>query len=161
MARLGRKDRGLLSRTDSAGKSTGTCGCGMNGREKRFGSFPTKTKASEFYERAKLEQHEGRFQPDRYHRGGHVLGEELLTRHGETTTVKNQAAEKPYMRWWTVRLKGIRVNHSDAGHDRRRPATHCSQNIRPQTVVHYLKSLRHVLNQAVRDGKLDRNPFAG
>jgi integrase len=30
----------------------------------------------------------------------------------------------------------------------------------PQTVVHYLKALRHVLNNAVRDGKLDRNPFA-
>ena len=30
----------------------------------------------------------------------------------------------------------------------------------PETVVHYLKALRHVLNKAVRDGKLDRNPFA-
>ena len=27
-------------------------------------------------------------------------------------------------------------------------------------MVHYLKALRHVLNKAVRDGKLDRNPFA-
>jgi len=29
-----------------------------------------------------------------------------------------------------------------------------------QTVLHYLKFLRHVLNLAVRDEKLDRNPFA-
>ena len=27
-------------------------------------------------------------------------------------------------------------------------------------MLHYLKSLRHVLNKAVRDGQLDRNPFA-
>ena len=32
--------------------------------------------------------------------------------------------------------------------------------VAPQTVVHYLKALRHVLNRAVRDGKLDRNPFS-
>ena len=63
-------------------------------REKRFGSFPTKTKAREFYERAKLEQHDGRFQPEKYHRGGHVLVEELLTRHAETTTAKKTRLPK-------------------------------------------------------------------
>ena len=35
---------------------------------------------------------------------------------------------------------------------------HCSYA--PQTILHYMKFLRHVLNIAVRDGKLDRNPFA-
>jgi integrase len=160
MARLGRRDRGLLSRTNAAGEKVWYVRLWHEGREKRFGSFPTKTKAREFYERAKLEQHEGRFQPEKYHHGGHVLVEELLNRHAERTTVKHQAAEKAYMRWWTVRLKGIRVNHitpamiDDAQRDL------LAQEYAPQTVVHYLKALRHVLNQAVRDGKLDRNPFS-
>jgi integrase len=30
----------------------------------------------------------------------------------------------------------------------------------PSTVLHYLKFLRHVLNVAIRDGQLERNPFA-
>ena len=34
-----------------------------------------------------------------------------------------------------------------------------SAGLAPQTVLHYLKLLRHVLNLAVRDGKLERNPF--
>ena len=160
MARLGRKDRGLLSRVNAAGEKLWYVRLWHEGREKRFGSFPTKTKAREFYERAKLEQHEGRFQPDKYHHGGHVLIAELLNRHAETTTVKNQAAEKAYMRWWADRLKDIRVNHltpvmiEDAQRDL------LAKGYAPQTVVHYLKALRHVLNQAVRDGKLDRNPFS-
>ena len=80
MARLGRRDRGLLSRTNAAGEKVWYVRLWHEGREKRFGSFPTKTKAREFYERAKLEQHEGRFQPEKYHHGGHVLVEELLNR---------------------------------------------------------------------------------
>jgi integrase len=160
MARAGRKDRGLLSRTNAAGEKVWYVRLWHDGREKRFGSFPTKTKAREFYEKAKLEQHEGRFQPEKYHRGGYVLIEELLTRHAETTTVKNQSAEKAYMRWWTARLKGMRVNNvtpaliEDAQH------ALLAQEYAPQTVVHYLKALRHVLNQAIRDGQLDRNPFS-
>ena len=85
--------------------------------------------------------------------------EELLTRHAETTTVKNQAAEKAYMRWWTVRLKGLRLNHITPAMIEDAQRALLAAKYAPQTVVHYLKALRHVLNQAVRDGKLDRNPF--
>jgi len=159
MGRLGRKDRGILSRINAAGEKVWYVRLWHDGKEKRFGSFPTKTKARAFYERAKLEQHEGRFQPEKYHRGGHLLVEELLTRHAETTTVKNQAAEKAYMRWWTVRLKGLRLNHITPAMIEDAQRALLAAKYAPQTVVHYLKALRHVLNQAVRDGKLDRNPF--
>ena len=37
-----------------------------HGKERRFGSFPTKTAARDFYEKAKLEQKEGRFFPERF-----------------------------------------------------------------------------------------------
>ncbi|MGC4097188.1 MAG: tyrosine-type recombinase/integrase [Nitrospira sp.] len=159
MARLGRKDRGLLSKLRD-GKAVWFVRLYHQGRESRFGSFPTKTAAREFYEKAKREQKDGLFFPERYQRGGHVLIEELLTRHSETTTVKNKATERFYMAWWSARLKGLRLNHvtpaviEDAQRDL------LAKEYAPQTVVHYLKSLRHVLNKAVRDGKLDRNPFA-
>jgi hypothetical protein len=99
MARAGRQDRGLFSRLDGAGKTVWHVRLWHDGKEKRFGGFPTKTKAREFYEKAKLEQKDGRFFPERYQHGGHVLVEDLLTRHGETTTVKNKATEQFYMRW--------------------------------------------------------------
>jgi len=34
-----------------------------------------------------------------------------------------------------------------------------AKKLSDQTVLHYLKFLRHVLNLAVRDGRLNRNPF--
>lgn len=160
MAREGRKDRGLLAKKDSSGKLVWYVRLWHEGKEKRFGSFATKTLARECYEKMKAEQKEGKFFPERYQHGGHVLAEELLARHGETATVKAKAVEKFYMRWWAARLKGLRLNQitpaliEDAQRDL------LAQQYAPQTVVHYLKSLRHVLNVAVRHGKLDRNPFA-
>lgn len=160
MARAGRKDRGLLSRTDAAGEKVWYVRLWHDGRERRFGSFPTKTKAREFYEKAKLEQKEGRFFPERYQCGGYVYVEELLTRHSEMTTVKNKATEKFYMTWWIDRLKGLRLNHVTPALIEEAQRDLLAKQYAPQTVVHYLKALRHVLNKAVRDGKLDRNPFA-
>jgi integrase len=159
MARAGRKDRGLLAKKDSTGKLVWYVRLYHEGKERRFGSFSAKTAARDFYEKAKQEQKAGRFFPERYQHGGYVMVEDLLTRHSEMTTVKNKATEKFYMTWWTNRLKGLRLNHvtpaviEDAQRDL------LAKEYAPQTVVHYLKALRHVLNKAVRDGKLDRNPF--
>ena len=160
MARAGRKDRGLLSKKDSTGKTVWSVRLYHEGKERRFGSFRHKTEARDFYEKAKQEQKQGRFFPERYHHGAHVLIEELLTRHAETTTVKNQAAEKHYMAWWKEQLKGVRLNHVKATVIEDAQRALLAQNLAPQTVLHYVKSLRHVLNKAVRDGKLERNPFA-
>src|SRR5215212_4985500 len=111
MARAGRKDRGLLSRINAARDKVWYVRLWHDGKERRFGSFLTKTKAREFYEKGKMEQKEGRFFPERYHNGGTVLVEELLTRHAAHTTVKNKATEQFYMTWWSNRLKGLRLNH--------------------------------------------------
>ncbi|MDZ4733675.1 MAG: tyrosine-type recombinase/integrase [Nitrospirota bacterium] len=160
MARLGRKDRGLVSRLNATGKAQWYVRLIADGRDRRFGAFQNKTEARDFYEKAKQEQQHGRFFPERYQHGGHPFVEALLTRHAETTTVKGKATEQFYMRWWMARLKGLRLHHvtpsviEDAQRDL------LAKQYAPQTVVHYLKALRHVLNKAVRDGKLDRNPFA-
>jgi integrase len=160
MARAGRKDRGLLSKKDSTGKLLWYVRLYDNGKERRFGAFKNKTEARDFYEKAKQEQKQGQFFPERYHHGAHVLVEKLLTRHAETTTVKKQAAEQHYMAWWKERVKGLRLNQVNAAVIEDAQRVLLAQNLAPQTVLHYLKSLRHVLNNAVRDGQLDRNPFA-
>jgi hypothetical protein len=65
MARAGRKDRGLLAKKDSTGKPVWYVRIYHEGRERRFGSFSTKTAARDFYEKAKQEQKTGRFFPER------------------------------------------------------------------------------------------------
>ncbi|UVT20554.1 MAG: site-specific integrase [Nitrospira sp.] len=160
MARAGRQNRGLVSKTDSTGKLVWYVRLYHVGRERRFGSFPNKTKAREFYEKAKLEQKDGRFFPERYQHGGYVLAEELITAHVTVSRVKNQAAEKHYGEWWKARLKGKRLNAitpallDEAQRDLQ------TEGLAAQTIIHYMKFLRHILNKAVRDGNVDKNPFA-
>ena len=50
MARKGRVDRGLMQKEDVNGKLVWYVRLYRHGKEHRFGSFPTKTKAREFYE---------------------------------------------------------------------------------------------------------------
>lgn len=160
MARAGRKDRGLLSKPDATGKPVWFVRLYHEGRDRRFGSFPNKTKAREFYEKAKLEQKEGRFFPERYQHGGYSLVEELIAGHVAVSAVKNQSAEKHYGEWWKDQLKGKRLNAVTPTllEDAQRELM--AEGLAPQTVVHYMKFLRHILNKAVRDGKLEKNPFA-
>jgi len=160
MARAGRKDRGLLAKKDSTGKPVWYVRLYHEGRDRRFGSFPNKTKAREFYEKAKLEQKDGRFFPERYQHGGYSLVEELIAAHVAISTVKNQAAEKHYGEWWKGRLKGKRLNGVTPNllEEAQRELT--AEGLAAQTVVHYMKFLRHILNKAIRDGKLEKNPFA-
>jgi hypothetical protein len=61
MARLGRRDRGLLSKTDATGKLRWYVRLYADGKERRFGAFKNKTEARDFYEKAKQEQKQGRF----------------------------------------------------------------------------------------------------
>jgi hypothetical protein len=73
MARTGRKDLGLLSRPDSRGKATWYVRLYDEGKELRFGAFKNKIEARDLYEKAKQEQKQGRFFPERYQHGGNAL----------------------------------------------------------------------------------------
>ena len=160
MARAGRKDRGLLAKKDSTGKTVWYVRLYHEGRERRFGSFSTKTAARDFYEKAKQEQKNGRFFPERYQHGGYALAEELITAHVAVSTVRNLAAEKHYGDWWKDRLNGKRLNAVTPGLLEEAQGTLLAEDLAPQTVVHYMKFLRHIFNKALRDGKLEKNPFA-
>lgn len=160
MARAERKDRGLLSKPDSTGKPVWYVRLYHEGRDRRFGSFPNKTKAREFYEKAKMEQKEGRFFPERYQHGGYALLEELITAHVDVSTVRNQSAEKHYGEWWKGRLKGKRLNAVSPALLEEAQRDLLAEGLAAQTVLHYMKFLRHVLNKAVRDGNVEKNPFA-
>ena len=87
MARAGRKDRGLLAKKASTGKPVWYVRLYHEGKERRFGSFTTKTQARDFYEKAKQEQKAGRFFPERYQHGGYELVEAMIDRYLRNVSV--------------------------------------------------------------------------
>ena len=164
MARKGRQDRGLLQRKDAHGKLCWHVRLFHNGRERWFGSFPTKTKAREFYDKAKTEQQEGRFFPERYHQQGTPLAVDWIAQYVDKLTVsgkstKTQYEEKRYGEWWKKRLIGKRLSHITVSDLEGAKEALRAQGYAPETMKHYLKFLRHVLNVAIQFNHLDKNPF--
>lgn len=161
MARKGRVDRGLMMKPDAAGKMVWYVRLYHEGKERRFGSFRTKTEARDFYEKSKQEQRQGRFFPERYQHGGYERMEELLTRHMLTrANKKDQRGERCFLKWWTDRFNGKRLNVITPAllDEARRDLL--AKGTSPQRANRYMEWIRHVLNTAVRDGKLTANPAA-
>ena len=164
MARAGRKDRGLLSKPDSTGKPVWYVRLYHDGRERRFGSFPSKTQARDFYEKAKQEQKSGRFFPERYQRGGYELVEDMLIRYLTTLPCSGKKPstitdERFYATWWSKRLNGKRVNQLTPDLLEQIKGELTEKSHAPQTILHYMKFLRHVLYATVGKSKLPENPF--
>ncbi|MDC8450520.1 MAG: hypothetical protein LV473_19510 [Nitrospira sp.] len=173
MARAGRRDRGLLSKLDLMGKPIWVVRLYHEGKERQFGSFPNKTRAREFYEKAKLEQNEGRFFPERYQQGGYELVEAAVDRYLQTITTrkpKSQVEERYFGAWWKRYFQGRRLNAVTVqALEAARQAllkTVIAEGkdglpdklMTPQRVNRYMAWLRHVLNGLVREGKLPSNP---
>src|SRR4030095_3049879 len=111
MARLGRKDRGLLSKKDPTGKALWFVRLYHEGQERRFGAFKNKTEARDFYEKSKQEQKQGRFFPERYRRGRNALASAVIASYLATLPTSGKrpttiADEQYYGAWWTQRLTG-------------------------------------------------------
>ena len=111
MARAGRKDRGLLSKLASTGKLLWYVRLYHEGKERRFGSFSTKTSARVFYEKAKQEQNQGRFFPERFQHGGKETAAAVIASYLATLPTSGKkpttiAVEQYYGQWWTARLEG-------------------------------------------------------
>lgn len=110
MARRCRKDRGLLSKRDSTGKLVWYVRLYHEGRERRFGSFSTKTEARKFYERCKLEQEQNRFNPEQYQKSQAELIQTLLDDYLATTTGKRAVKREREFAWyWGNWFRGQRL----------------------------------------------------
>jgi len=174
MARKGRLDRGLMQKRDASGKIVWFVRLYHEGKERRFGSFSTKTAARDFYEKAKQEQKTGRFFPERYQHGGYELVEDMIDRYLLTITTKKpmtQFAERFFAKWWKDYFAGKRLNTITvrALEEARQTllATvvleakekgDTNKYMTPQRVNRYMAWLRHLLNVVVREGKLASNP---
>ena len=159
MARAGRKDRGLLSKLDSSGKALWYVRLYHEGRERRFGSFSTKTKAREFYSKAKNEQQEGRFFPERFQQGGYAKLEEVLDGYLAAFTGRSKRDEERFKKKWVAIFPAARLNVlTPTALEGAR--AQLAEGRTPQTVNRYMGFLRRVLNKAVRDGQLTSNPVS-
>ena len=160
MARKGRLDRGLLSRKDARGKRLWYVRLYHEGKERRFGSFKTKTDARDFYEKAKQEQKAGQFFPERYHVGASINLLDFIEKYMKYNSKKTVKDDWCYARFWIDRLGTFTLKGITPSEIENVKSELVSKGLSNQTIAHYLKFLRHLFNLAIRDGKLERNPLA-
>ena len=161
MARAGRKDRGLLSKPDSTGKLRWYVRLYHEGQERRFGALKNKTEARDFYEKAKQEQKQGRFFPERYRQGGKELASAVIASYLTTLPTSGKtpstiAVEKYYGQWWTDRLTGKALHTVAPALLDQAMADLAAARKTPQTILHYLKFLRHVFRWAIGRGLIEK-----
>ena len=110
MARAGRKDRGLFSKKDAAGRLRWFVRLWHEGKPRQIGSHNTKTEAREFYEKAKQEQKLGLFFPERYQRCGFAKLDEVLKEYLAGFTGKTKRDEIRFSRKWASLFPGAGLN---------------------------------------------------
>ena len=81
----------------------------------------------------------------------------LPTSGKKPTTI---ADERYYGRWWTDRLTGKALHAVTPAILEQAMADLAAKHYTPQTIVHYLKFLRHVFRWAIGRGVIEKSPFA-
>ncbi len=165
MARAGRKDRGLLSKTDAAGTLRWYVRLYHEGKEQRFGAFKNKTEARAFYEQAKTDQRKGRFFPEQYRHGGKALASAVIASYLLTLPTSGKAAqtirdEQRYGKWWSARLEGKALHAVPSALIDQAMTNLNTAKKTPQTVRYYAKFLRHVFRWAIGRGLIEKTPFS-
>ena len=161
MARLGGRDRGLFQRHRADGKLVWGVRIAVHGRLRKFSPFATKVEATDFRDQARTEQRQRRFFPDRYRKGAGISLAHSIHHHLGTTTKKSKRDDKRFGAFWQARFPSATLDLITPISIMEAKAALEAKGCAPQTVAHYLKFLRHVLNLAVRNGDLDRNPCQG
>jgi len=149
-----------MSKVDATGKLLWYVRLMHDGKDRRFGSFPTKTKAREFYQKAKTEQHEGRFFPERYQHGGYELVQAAIDRYlANMEGGKTYSDHVYFAKWWGKQFVGKRLNAISVTRMEgiRKELMRGRSNGR---VNKYVDWLRACLNVAIKHDKLTVNPVA-
>ena len=159
MARKGRVDRGLVQRKDAAGKPIWYVRLWDQGKERWFGSFTAKTQARQFYEGRKLEQREGRFFPNQYQRRGQVTLQQVIADYMATSTKRSKKEDRRYEKLWNAHFLNAKLSSVTAATIEKVRQGLLDTGLAPSSTNRALAFLRHVLNVAVRDGKLNTSPM--
>ncbi|MCH8041470.1 MAG: site-specific integrase [Nitrospinae bacterium] len=160
MAGTKKNDRGLVKKKTAQGKWVWWVRLRHEGKMRWFGSFPTKTEAREFYEDSKSKQRRGQFFPENFQRRGSALLADVIDSRMAENRNRTIYEDRRYTTFWKARLPGMKLYGVSPAVIEQVKEELLKKGLANQSVVHYLKFLRHVLNVAIRDGKLERNPFA-
>ena len=153
-------NRGLRSRINAAGDEVWYVYLSIGGRMQHFGSFATAQEARDFYQQAKTEERQGRFFPEAHKHQAAPLLRSLIEAWRIDEAKPSAPQDTTYKAWWLTRCGSLTLaDCTPAWLDAQRHHLE-QQGLAPQTVLHYLKFLRHLLNRAVRDEILPANPFA-
>lgn len=153
-------NRGLRSRINAAGEEVWYVYLSIGGRMQHFGSFATAQDARNFYQQAKTEERQGRFFPEAHKHHAAPLLRSLIDAWEIDPARPSAKQEQTYKTWWLARADRLTLTDcTPAWIDEQRRHLE-RQGLAPQTVLHYLKFLRHLLNRAVRDEILPGTPFA-
>lgn len=152
-------NRGLRSRINAAGEEVWYVYLSIGGRMQHFGSFATAQQARDFYQQAKTEERQGRFFPEAHKHQAAPLLRTLIDAWEIDPGRPSAKQDQTYKTWWLDRCARLTLTDcTPAWIDEQRRHLE-RQGLAPQTVLHYLKFLRHLLNRAVRDEILPGNPF--
>jgi integrase len=159
MARKDGKDRGVLEYPKGSGQWW--VRLYANGRERRYRA-DNKTQAKALYGRLKADIREGRYFPEKFSTTKEITLRAWINRYLEGSTNRSLSNEKRYGRFWRL-LLGRRVLSSITTEDLRRTQARMKarEDRAPATINRHFAFLRHVLQIAVKDGKLARNPVSG
>lgn len=153
-------NRGLRSRINAAGAEVWYVYLSIGGRMQHFGSFATAQEARDFYAQAKTEERQGRFFPEAHKHQTAPLLMSLIKAWEIDPGRPSAKQDQTYKTWWLDRCDRLTLaDCTPAWIDEQRRTLETERKA-PQTVLHYLKFLRHLLNQAVRDEILPGNPFS-
>ena len=170
MARKNGKDRGILQRKGREGWWVRLI---QNGRE-RWHKCDTKSQAKALYGRLKAEIREGKYFPDKFKKPKDTTLQAWIKRYLETSTNRGIGNERRYGRRWSLYL-GKRLLSEITTEDLRRVQSKMRARRLGQanqqrskkgiwsdaTINRHFAFIRHVLNLAVKDQLIARNPSGG
>lgn len=157
MARKHGKDRGILEYPKGSGQWWTRVY--VNGREKRYRT-ENKTQAKTLYGRLKADIREGRYFPEKYDQPEEITLRVWIKRCLEGFThLRGYRNQKRYGKWWSLIIGKRLLTKITTEEIARIQAKVIKKGKRsPQTMNRYLAFLKHILNLAVKDGKIQRNP---
>jgi integrase len=124
-----------------------------------MGSFPTKTEARQCYQDAKTDQRRGQFFPKNIQYRGAKRLADAIDDYMQSNQKRSIQNDRRYEKFWKKRLPNHRLVNITAD-ILETVKGELAEKLSNQTVLHYLKFLRHILNRAVKKNFINQNPFA-
>lgn len=163
MSRTTQHERGLYSRPNKAGILRWYVRIAVQGRAHRFaphGGFPSRAEALTFLKEARARLRLGQFFPEQFNAILLPLSDLLeRTEFHASSSHPNAKNDHAYRAWWTAFAGKQDGKRLPVGLIESARAALEQQHLRPQTIHHYLKFLRRLLNMAKRHGLIEHSPF--